>query len=132
MLLGAGGWWRLRRLRRRPRQQQLQALLVATWLVAFLSGGEQLALEINVGSDGGGEGRLEWSTPVKRPGDLLETATRRSRQKILVTRPPCLFMHIFCYFLDCLMPHAILHAMGVFAASNTYMRIRERDNNHIS
>ena len=29
------------------------------------------------------------------------------------------------------MPHAILHAMGVFAASNTYMRIRERDNNYI-
>jgi hypothetical protein len=41
-------------------------------------------------------------------------------------------MHIFCYFLDCLMPHAILHAMGVFAASITYMRvIRERDNNYI-
>jgi hypothetical protein len=40
-------------------------------------------------------------------------------------------MHIFCYFLDCLMPHAILHGMGMFSASITYMRIRERDNNHI-
>ena len=29
------------------------------------------------------------------------------------------------------MPHAILHAMGVFAASNTYMRIRERDTYYI-
>ena len=29
------------------------------------------------------------------------------------------------------MPHAILHAMGVFAASITYMRIRERGNNYI-
>ena len=29
------------------------------------------------------------------------------------------------------MPHAILHGMGMFAASNTYVRIRERDNNYI-
>jgi hypothetical protein len=29
------------------------------------------------------------------------------------------------------MSHAILHAMGVVAASNTYMRIFERDNNHV-
>ena len=37
----------------------------------------------------------------------------------------------FCYFLDCMMPHAILHGMGMFAASITYVRIRERDNNYI-
>ena len=30
------------------------------------------------------------------------------------------------------MPHAILHGMGMFAASNTYVRIREHDNNYLS
>jgi hypothetical protein len=39
-------------------------------------------------------------------------------------------MHVFFYFLDCSVPHATLYAMGVFAASNTYMRIRERDNDY--
>ena len=56
------------------------ALLVATWLVAFLSGGEQLALEIDVGSDGG---RRAGSSGARREaaGGPAETATRRSRQK---------------------------------------------------
>ena len=40
-------------------------------------------------------------------------------------------MHVSCYFLDCVMSHAILHGMGMFAASITYVRIRERDNNYI-